>query len=122
MSEFVRQDGGRLEQRSLDDVLDVLSHYQRRAIVEHCRESSGHVHAIEDVVDRLQGLERERPGAVPEDDSLLSGVVHVHGPKLQDLGLVEYDVRSMEIRYYPDETVEQTLDAIESARQNIQTG
>jgi len=123
MARFVGRRGGhQADQLSLDDVLDILSNYQRRAIIEHLRDSSDHSHSIDGMVDKLRSVERARQGIAPSDDYLLSVLGHVHGPKLQKLGLVEYDIQRMEIRYYPNETVERTLDAIRAAREDDDAG
>lgn len=115
MSWTLRSDGGSSEQYlSLDDVLELLSNYQRRAIISYLRDSSGHVHSITDVVNHLRKVEREQHGTGPGEDHLLSVLVHVHCPKLQELGIAEYDATSMEIRYYPTEKVERMMEVIDS--------
>ena len=105
--------GGR--DRSVDEMLEILSNYQRRAIVRHLRDSPGHVHSIDEVIAHLREIEQGKQGGPPGEDHLLSVLVHVHGPKLEESGLVDYDVPTREIRYYPNERFERLLSRIESA-------
>lgn len=98
-----RRDGGPPERSlSADDILEVLSNYQRRAIIQHLRNSPGQVHSIDEVIDHLKDLERQEHNQSPGEDHLLSVLVHIHGPKLDEAGLIDYDVPTREIRYYPD--------------------
>lgn len=97
------------EALSLDFILELLSHHHRREIIRHLRDSPGQVHSLDEVVGHLARLERDRSGSVPGKDHILSVIVHIHGPKLQEAGLVDYDVRSREIRYQPNEAVEEVL-------------
>lgn len=99
---------------SLDEILELLSNYQRRAIVGHLRDTPDDVNTIEAVIDFLRELERDRRGEPPGEDYLVSVLIHVHGPKLSEAGLVDYDVSSGGIRYHPNERVELALERIES--------
>lgn len=114
-------DGGcRTSYGSLDEILEILSHYQRRSIIRHLRDAPGRRHTIDEVVAHLQAVEREMHGETPDEDHLLSLLVHVHGPKLDDAGLVDYDVPSREIRYHPNETYEQLLERIEATAEQFE--
>lgn len=114
------RDGGPREQlNSLDEILEILSNYQRRSIIQHLRDTPGHVHGIDEVIDHLQRLERERHGEAPGEDHLLSVLVHVHGPKLDNAGLVDYDIPSREIRYYQNERYERILEQIETTSEEF---
>lgn len=101
------------DELSLDFVLELLSHHHRREMIRHLRESSGQVHSLDEVVTHLARMERQRTGSKPGEDHLLSVVVHIHGPKLQEAGLCDYDVRSREVRYRPNDTVERLLDELD---------
>lgn len=109
-SECEARGRGRL---SLDQILELLGQYQRRAIVRHLRDSPARATPIDEVVDFLADLERERTGEAPGEDHLLSVLMHIHGPKLEEAGLVDYDVPDRDIWYYPNERVETLLDRIE---------
>lgn len=113
MAYKVRRDGGSGGGRlSIDEILEILSNHRRRAVVRFLRDAHGAVHSLDDVISHLREHERRATGESPDRDRLLSLLVHVHGPKLEKAGLVEYDVRSSEIRYHPDERVEQLLERI----------
>ena len=113
MSYTVRRDGGSGGGRlSIDEILEILGDHQRRAVVRFLRDARGRTHSIDDVISHLRDHERRESGESPDRDRLLSLLVHVHGPKLEQAGLVDYDVRSSEIRYYPNERVEQLLEQI----------
>lgn len=115
MTEASCRDGDSEEAfESLDEILEILSNYQRRSIIQHLRDAPGHVHSIDGVIDHLQRLERQRHGDAPGEDHILSVLVHVHGPKLDNAGLVDYDIPSRQIRYYPDERYELILEQIEA--------
>lgn len=99
---------------SVDEMLELVSNYQRRAILRHLRDTPGHDHSLDAVITYLKDVERERHGEVPGDDHLLSIFVHVHGPKLEQAGLLQYDVARGEVRYVPHEKIEQLLEQIET--------
>lgn len=110
----VLHDGGRADDSlSTDRILELIGQYQRRAIIRRLRDAPGRDHSIDDVVEFLEDVERQRDGEVPGEDHLLSLLVHIHGPKLEAAGLIDYDVPEREIHYYPDERVEGLLDRIE---------
>lgn len=105
---------------TLDEILEVLSHYQRRSIIQHLRDAPGRRHSIDEVVANLQDVEREVHGEAPGEDHLLSLLVHVHGPKLDDAGLLDYDVTSRVVWYHPDEKYERLLEQIETTAEQFE--
>lgn len=119
MSDQVTVDGGRSEEElSLDLILELLSQYQRREIIRYLHDSPGQDHALDELIAHLADLECKRDGEVPGSDHLLSVLVHIHGPKLQEAGMITYDVEDGVVRYHPDERVEQILEEIESFEAN----
>lgn len=123
MEKLLLRDGGAPETPlSLDDILEVLSNYQRRAIIKHLRDSPGDLHSLDEVVDHLKKVERERHGESPGEDHLLVVLVHIHGPKLRELGLVDYDVSTTEVHYHPNERVERILEQLETAVEDFEQG
>lgn len=108
------EDGGqRGEQLSTDQILELLGQYQRREIIRQLRDSPGRDHSIDDVVAYLESIERSRNTTVPGENHLLSVIVHIHAPKLEEAGLVDFDVPSRDLHYYPNERVEEMLDCID---------
>lgn len=123
MAGGARRNGGSNEEPlSLDEILEILSNYHRRAIIGHLRDAPGQVHSVDAVIDCLRDLEREIRSESPGEDYLLSVLVHVHGPKLHEAGLVDYDVSTGEIHYHPNERVELTLERIESTAAEFENG
>lgn len=114
MRENALQDGGQEEgELSLDQILELLGQYQRREIIRQLRDSPGRNHSIDDIVEYLEAVERERSTSVPGEDHLLSVIIHIHGPKLEEAGLIDYSVPGRNIHYYPNERVETFLDRID---------
>lgn len=58
-------------------------------------------------------------GAVASSASVL---VHVHGPKFQESGSIDYDIRTMEVRHYPNENGERMLEQVESVDVDFEQG
>ena len=114
----IRSDGGD-DRQSLDAILELLSQYQRRTMIRYLSDATDNVVSIDDIIDHLEQIERERAGESPGEDHLLSVLVHIHGPKLEEAGLIEYDVRSRELRYYPNERVETVLERIEDVADDL---
>lgn len=114
MPQQTSSDGGRNDDHlSLDQVLELLGQYQRREILRQLRNEPDREHSIDELVAYLVSIERKRNAKVPGEDHLLSVIVHIHGPKLQEAGLIDYNARDMDVRYYPDERVEAFLDRID---------
>lgn len=117
MAPEVRDGGSRNRLLSLDETLEILSNYQRRAILQHLRDSPDAVHSMDEVVRNLREIEQEKRSDPPGAEHLLSVLVHIHGPKLDDAGLVDYDLPNSEIRYHPRDHVEELLEQIERAEE-----
>lgn len=107
-------DGGAFESRSIDAVLEVLSHYQRREILRHCSDGPKNRVSVQQLIGHLKEEEAKRTGEEPGTGHLQSVLMHVHGPKLSEAGLIEYDVENQYIEYLPDEQVETALKYIQS--------
>lgn len=98
---------------SLDAILELLSQYQRREIIRFLHQADDDEYGIDRVLDHLAHVEERRTGEVPGEDHLLSVLVHVHGPKLEEAGVLDYDGKHRRIRYYPDDRIELALERIE---------
>lgn len=94
---------------SLDATLDVLSVADRRTILATLVEAPDNVVTLDELVNQLVEQKAERSGELPSPDHLEMQIHHLHLPKLAEVDLVEYDVRSEEIRYWPDERLEAWL-------------
>ena len=47
-----------------------------------------------------------------DTDEVAIALYHTHLPKLADVGLIDYDVRSRTVRYRDDEAIEACLDRL----------
>lgn len=96
---------------SLDGTLDVLANAQRRMVLQYLCEQSDNVASIEDLIRFLDTEERRTGGGqATGPEQLETELHHHHFPKLAEQGLIEYDIRSGQIRYNPDETTEDLLE------------
>ena len=86
---------------------------QRRAILRYLSEQENQVCSLEALIDHLIAVERERTDEVPGEDFILSLLVHIHAPKLEEAGLVNYDIPEQEIEYLADEKFERFLAQID---------
>lgn len=100
---------------SLDEVLELLSHHQRRRLLQFLRGRPSQRASGEAVVDCLGDRSDERRDERPlsRDEITLR---HLHVPKLSSAGLVSYDEAANEYQYHPDDRVEKWLDVIETER------
>lgn len=100
---------------SLDEILELLSHHQRRKLLQFLRGRPSQRASGEAVVDYLGERDRDRRDERPlsRDEITLR---HLHVPRLSSAGLVSYDEEANEYQYHPDDQVEKWLDVIESER------
>lgn len=94
---------------SLDATFDVLAVADRRTILATLIEASDNVASIDELVNQLVERKAEETGELPSPDHVEMQIHHIHLPKLAEIGLVEYDVRNEELRYWPDEHLEAWL-------------
>lgn len=108
------RDDDESERLSVDSVLELLGHYQRREIIRYCQETSQDRVAMQDLVRHLMDVEEDRTGEVPESDHLYSVLVHSHGPKLAAVDVVEYDIEDQYVEYRPYPQIETALSHLDS--------
>jgi DNA-binding transcriptional ArsR family regulator len=99
---------------SVDEALRLIADGRRRRVLHTLRESDGTV-TVTAIVDRIVAAERDVTDGSVAPRSVRTSLHHVHLPKLAAAGVVEFDVESGEVRYRPDETVEDVLTAVEEA-------
>lgn len=95
---------------STDETLRLLAHERRRKALQHLSQAEEAT-----TVDSL--AERVAAETDPDhDDGVVKSVEtdlhHVHLPKMDEVGVVDYDARSGTVRYRPRPTVEELLDAV----------
>lgn len=98
---------------SLNAAFDVLAHHHRRELCRLLIEDEESTKAVSEITDHLCRQEVERTGEQPGQTQVEAALHHTHLPKMTGLGLVEYDPRSREIRYWPDERIETLLAVVD---------
>lgn len=100
---------------SLDAVLHVLADRYRRDLLRYLIDKDDETATVEECTNHLIEREAERTGERPAYDQVEVRLHHVHVPKLSDTGVIEYDPRSREFRYWGHARLEAWLDRIEAA-------
>ena len=97
---------------SIDAILELLSERERRKLLEYLIEAEGDTATVEGLIDYLVEDEATRTGEIPSRARFKTSLYHIHLPKLADAGLLDYDPRSREVRYYGDSQLEEWLEQI----------
>lgn len=102
---------------SLDDCLTIIADRRRRKLIDHLRNNGNGRARIDDVVNRLdrEKLAAPRPGRPPDREALAMELHHNHLPKLEDYGVVDYDLERGMIQYLPNDQLEAALDSLPKA-------
>jgi DNA-binding transcriptional ArsR family regulator len=87
----------------VDEALRVLKSPERRRVLEHLDDESDGSTTVAELASQIACSE-SRDGQTFE-----ARLHHVHLPKLEDYGVLEYDSRSNAIRYRPDAHTEKLL-------------
>ncbi|WP_276281175.1 winged helix-turn-helix domain-containing protein [Halorussus caseinilyticus] len=99
---------------SLDATLELLAHSDRRAILDYLLDAEDSTATVGELADYLVAKKAERTGEQPGHDHVLSTLHHVHIPKLADSGVVDYDPRTKEVRYWGSDRLETWHERIQS--------
>lgn len=98
---------------SVDALLSLLAHHHRRALLEFLVEAPNNTAALDDCVGYLIQQEEARVDERPAYDEVEAVLHHVHLPKLGNAGILEYDARSQQLRYWGHEQLEAWLARIQ---------
>ncbi|WP_137286038.1 DUF7344 domain-containing protein [Halorussus salinisoli] len=91
----------------IDRVLDLLASKERRKVIEYFDENAADTATVEVLSAQLGRVKVESGGTDQSSTDVAKRQLHhVHLPKLEEYGVVEYDPRAGQIRYRPDEQVE----------------
>lgn len=99
---------------SMDTILDVVAHRSRREILQFLGSASDRPTTVDELVEHLRNREAERSGERPSRDRIEAVLRHTHLPKLAAVGVIEYDSRSRELRYWRYDRLEETLEFVRS--------
>lgn len=94
------------DRAGVDAAIDALGHRHRRQLLDHLADQDDAI----DLTDAAHTLAASDRLSV---EDLRFDLHHLHLPKLEGLGLVEFDEGSKEIRYRPDVRVEALLETID---------
>lgn len=100
---------------SLDAILSLLSDRHRRDLLRYLIESEDDTCTHDKCIGYITRQEERRRGERPGHDEIAAALHHIHIPKLSDAGVVEYDGRSQEIRYWGNDRLEKWLQQIQAA-------
>lgn len=106
------EEDGDLLLLSLDAMLDVLADYHRRCILDFLQQTDHQTASFEELVNQLYKEQEKFHGQQLTHDKIQIALRHHHLPKLEDLGIVEYDSRSQTIRYQPNDRLKELYDYI----------
>lgn len=99
---------------SLNAILELLAHHHRRWILRVLSDASDHTATLDGLVEHLIKQETERTGEQLGRDQIEMQLHHIHLPKLTEAGVIEYDTRSQELRYWRHDRLEEFLDYVHS--------
>ncbi|WP_339106195.1 hypothetical protein [Haloterrigena salinisoli] len=94
---------------STDAMLELLKHPYRRATLQYFIDASDETATIGEVTTYLIDHENQQSGDQSDRDRIEIEIIHIHLPMLSEKGIVEYDVRSREIRYRRHDGLEALL-------------
>ena len=99
------------ENLSKKQVVGLLRHEQRRAIVTYFDQKTTDRASVDDLVEYIvsSDLKRKKPSA-KHRERIRIGLFHNHLPRLADAGVLEYDQRSETVRYWGDSRLETLLE------------
>ncbi len=95
---------------SLDATFDALADAERRMILHYLTDAADHEATVDELVSYITQQEANHTGELPSRDSIEMRLHHIHLPKLVEVGLVEYDARTEQLRYWSDDRLETWLE------------
>lgn len=108
------QPASRVASLSLDATLELLANHDRRRVLGYLMDDSDGTATVEELVDHVAEKRAERTDDALDTDQIETRLHHVHIPKLADAGVVEYDHRSGEVRYWGEDRLEAWHDRVRS--------
>ena len=101
---------------SMDEMLDILASQERREILHTLSNMDEETISFDEVVRVLVDFREEESGRRPSFDQMQGTLLHVHLPKFEETGIIEYDERSEQLRYRGDSRLEAWLKLVEDAQ------
>ncbi|WP_436344898.1 DUF7344 domain-containing protein [Natronorubrum sp. FCH18a] len=99
---------------SVTVVLEVIAHRQRREILRFLMDSSDTTTTIDTLAAHLRSRAVEQTGnhLGRSQIQIKTSLYHTHLPKLEEAGIIEYDRRSQELRYWNYPILEDILECL----------
>lgn len=99
---------------SLDATLELLADADRRAVLDCLADAPDGTATVADLAEHVADRRADATGERPDEDDVLQTIHHVHVPKLADAGVVDYDPRSREVRYWGSDRLETWLQRVQN--------
>lgn len=101
---------------SFDSVIDLISDPRRRTLLYALRENRRDEYPVDRLIDLVDERERAIPRREPERsrEELEVSLGHVHLPKLDELGVVDYDTDAGTVRYHRNRALESCIRYVET--------
>lgn len=96
--------------RATDDILLAIANRRRRIVLETLSDSDAHEVPFERLVSDITGRLEANRESLREEVAI--ELRHAHLPKLDELGLIDYDRQRRAVRYQTDDEVESLLACI----------
>lgn len=103
---------------SLDAILDILAHHRRRILLEYLWEQPGNDASFKEVTEHILLKVGQKQETKPNHNDIQIELQHQHLPKMEDTGVIEYDIRSQTIRYHENERLEIAYERIHDLELN----
>ncbi|WP_276300378.1 DUF7344 domain-containing protein [Halorussus lipolyticus] len=91
---------------SIDTTLELLADHDRRVVIDYLQDGDDRTVTIDELATYLASRTDECAADPPSADRVQTMLHHVHVPKLVDTGVVDYDARNEEVRYWGSERLE----------------
>ena len=111
-----RDDSSSSPNLSLDTIFDILSHSHRRHLLSYLSQTEDDLATVADLVFFISKQESETETSIQrtQDDAVRVALQHNHLPKLDDVGVIEFDTRSETIQYCGHPKLEKYLSVTET--------
>jgi DNA-binding transcriptional ArsR family regulator len=106
------EDGTGEHTLGVDDVFTALAAMRRREVVYELGQRPEGVATVDELVDRLLAREEDTLAEPPVNhrERVTAALLHNHLPRLDELGVVEFDRRSGTVRFRGDAAVEEWIE------------
>lgn len=94
-----------------DPPIELLAKQHRRRVLQYLMQTSTDQATIDELVDYL--VDNPATGRGTNSEAIRIQLHHADLPKFADLGVIDYDPRSGDVRYLPDDRIEAAMESLE---------